>query len=164
MSEPLVPVAGCREDAKLFPIRAHTSSVSNSHRASTGSIFCCCSLRKLRGRTCRLRFCRALTRSSRWFMALAWSCAHTENRQRRCERWVSWVKWPQHAGFLDSGCRAGQTWGQKLEWRGRSRSRWMEGFDEPPHRRKKYITRYVDYYFINYYQYDFYSRLACRIK
>lgn len=54
----------------------HTSSVSYSHRASTGSSFWGVSLRYFRGTTCRLRFWRALTRSSKWFMALAWSYIH----------------------------------------------------------------------------------------
>lgn len=70
----------CRGTQKVFTSSfintLHTSSVSYSHRASTGSSFWGVSLRYFRGTTCRLRFWRALTRSSKWFMALAWSYIH----------------------------------------------------------------------------------------
>lgn len=58
-----------------------TSSVSYSHRASMGSSFWGVSLRYLRGRTCRPRFCRALTRSSKWSTALDWSYTHTQTKE-----------------------------------------------------------------------------------
>lgn len=62
-------------------LKPHTSC-SKSHRASMGSSFWGVSLLYFRGRTCRLRLWRPLTRSSMWSTALAWSYSNTGRMKR----------------------------------------------------------------------------------